>query len=151
MENVQRIEVLNSLIQINNDRIEGYETAANETDELELKTTFNKLSHTSHLCKKDLTDTVIKLGGTPTESTKITGKFFRVWMEVKTALTNKDRKAILNSCEYGEDAALEVYNDVINDDSALLSDNQQAMIQSQYRLLKIDHDKIKLMRDIVLL
>jgi hypothetical protein len=33
--------------------------------------------------------------GTPEEGTRITGKFFRVWMDVKAALTNKDRKAIL--------------------------------------------------------
>lgn len=33
MENEATIEVLNTLITINNDRIEGYETAANETED----------------------------------------------------------------------------------------------------------------------
>lgn len=30
-------------------------------------------------------------------------------MDVKAALTGKDRKAILNSCEYGEDIAKDSY------------------------------------------
>ena len=37
MENEETIDVLNTLITINNDRIEGYETAANETKEQDLK------------------------------------------------------------------------------------------------------------------
>ncbi len=37
MENEKTIAVLNTLVQINNDRTEGYETALKETDESELK------------------------------------------------------------------------------------------------------------------
>lgn len=33
METAKTIDVLNELITINNDRIEGYQTASNETDE----------------------------------------------------------------------------------------------------------------------
>ena len=36
MENEKTIEALNTLITINNDRIEGYETAAKETEEQDL-------------------------------------------------------------------------------------------------------------------
>jgi len=35
--------VLNTLIENNNDRIEGYETASNETEEQDLKTLFAQL------------------------------------------------------------------------------------------------------------
>ena len=40
MENEKTIAVLNTLITINNDRIEGYETASKETEEQDLKALF---------------------------------------------------------------------------------------------------------------
>jgi uncharacterized protein (TIGR02284 family) len=51
MDNEKTIDVLNTLITINNDRIEGYETAAKETEEHELKTVFAQFSATSQKCK----------------------------------------------------------------------------------------------------
>ena len=108
MDNEKSIDVLNTLIEINNDRIEGYETASKETDEEDLRTLFSQLMQTSESCKKELVNEVLELGGTPVEGTKTTGKFFRAWMDVKAALTNKDREAILNSCEHGEDVGAHV-------------------------------------------
>ena len=98
MENRKAIEVLNSLIIINNDRIEGYETASDATEEHDLKTLFAKFNSTSQKCKQELVKEVNSLGGEIAEDTKISGKFFRLWMDVKAALTGKDRAEILNSC-----------------------------------------------------
>ena len=150
MENEKTIEVLNTLITINNDRIEGYETAAKETEEQDLKTLFAMFSSTSEKCKRELVAEVSKLGGTPAEGTKTTGKFFRVWMDVKAALTGKDHKAILNSCEYGEDVAKGTYEKALKNDAENLSAEQQAMIKAQHTLLVADHDKVKSMRDLVI-
>ena len=145
MENEKTIDVLNKLITINNDRIEGYDTAAKETEEQDLKTLFAQFTATSQQCNADLIDEVIKLGGKPAEGTKTTGKFFRVWMDVKAAITGKDRKAILNSCEYGEDVAKDTYEKVLENDSAHLNSAQQTMVKAQHTLLKADHDKVKTM------
>ena len=147
MENEKTIDVLNNLIQINNDRIEGYETASKETEEQDLITFFGELTQTSLQCKNELSHEVIKLGGTPTDSTKTTGKFFRVWMDVKAALTGKDRKAIINSCEYGEDVALETYENALSDDAENLTAELKGIIKTQHSLLKADHDKVKSMKD----
>ena len=103
MENEKAIDVLNTLVEINNDRIEGYETATKETNEPDLKVLFTKLAETSQDCRIELEREVELLGGTPAKGTKVSGKFFRAWMDVKAAITGKDRKAILESCEYGED------------------------------------------------
>lgn len=147
MENDKTIEILNNLIEINNDRIEGYETAAKETEEFDLKALFNELGQTSRECKEELSDEVISLGGTPADGTKISGKFFRVWMDVKSALTGKDRKAILNSCEYGEDVAKDTYEKVLTNDAEHLTSEQRILITSQYDLLKQDHDRVKILRN----
>ncbi|MFT7361925.1 MAG: hypothetical protein ACI9UV_000114 [Algoriphagus sp.] len=139
--------MLNTLITINNDRIEGYETAAKETEEQDLKVLFGQFSSTSQKCKDDLIIEVSKLGGIPAEGTKTIGKFFRVWMDVKSALTSKDRKVILNSCEFGEDVAKDTYKKALENDSGNLSAEQQSMIKAQHTLLVADHDKVRSMRN----
>ncbi len=147
MKNEEKIDVLNTLVEINNDRIEGYVTASSETDEHELKTLFAQFARTSNKCKNELESEIIKLGGKPTESTKTTGKFFRVWMDVKTALTGKDRKTILNLCEFGEDQALKTYEKALKDDVEDLNTPLKMLITSQYELIKADHNLVKSMRD----
>jgi len=146
MDNEKSVGVLNSLIEINNDRIEGYETASKETDESDLKTMFSEFIQTSQKCKQELLDEVRKCGGTPEEGTRTTGKFFRVWMDVKAALTGKDRKFILDSCEYGEDQAVDAYKKALKNPEDLSSD-QQNLVNKQYALIKAGHDKVKSMRD----
>jgi len=147
METEKTITVLNNLIQINNDRIEGYKTASDETEENDLKSFFADLKATSIRLNSELRAEVIRLGGTPTDETKITGKFFRVWMDVKAALTGKDRKAILDSCEFGEDVAKKTYADTLTDDIEHLTFEQQSMIREQHVALTADHDRVKSMRN----
>lgn len=147
MNNEKTIDVLNTLITINNDRIEGYETASKETEEHDLKNLFDQFSMTSHKCKQELESEVRKLNGEIAEGTLISGKFFRVWMDVKAALTGKDRKAILNSCEYGEDVAVDTYEKALSNHSEDITAQQQTMLKAQHNLIKADHDKVKSMRD----
>lgn len=141
------IDVLNSLITINNDRIEGYETASKETEEHDLKTLFAQFISTSKECKQELVREVNKLGGEEAEGTKVSGKFFRAWMDLKAALTGNDRKAILNSCEYGEEEALKTYEKALENDSEHLSADQQTMIIAQKSLLQADHHHVKALRN----
>ncbi|MBC7629094.1 PA2169 family four-helix-bundle protein [Ferruginibacter sp.] len=148
MENEKTIAVLNTLITINNDRIEGYETASKETEEHDLKTLFAQFSSTSQKCKQELTNEVSRLDGTSAEGTLTTGKLHRVWMDVKAALTGKDRDAILKSCEFGEGVAQDTYEKALENDIENLNAEQQTMIKAQHTLLKADHDKVKSMRDL---
>lgn len=147
MEREKTIDVLNSLITINNDRIEGYDTASKETEEHDLKILFARFISTSQKCKEELVSEVNRLGGEEAEGTKISGKFFRVWMDVKSALTGKDRKVILNSCESGDNEALDTYKDILENELEYLSGEQQTMIVAQKSLLKADHDHVKALHD----
>ena len=147
IDNEKAIKALNDLIEINNDRVEGYETAAKETDSTELKGLFSAWRDTSENILSELRSEVQNLGGTPEEGTRVTGKFFRAWMDVKAALTGNDRHAILSSCEFGEDKAQEAYDDVLEKFSADLTSEQLLMISGQKAKLRIDHDKVKQLRD----
>jgi uncharacterized protein (TIGR02284 family) len=147
MENKKIIDVLNSLIEINNDRIEGYEKASKETDEADLKDLFGRLASTGRANRMELISEVRQLGGEPEEGTRTSGKFFRAWMDVKAALTGKDRKAILGSCEYGEDVAVNTYKKALEDNSDDLLDHHISMIEAQYSMIRSDHDTVRSMRD----
>jgi len=149
MDTQKSIDLLNSLIEINNDRVEGYETAANETEAADLKSLFAELKNTSVQNVGALRSAVTELGGTPEEGTRVTGKFFRAWMDVKAALTGNNRHQILSSCEFGEDKALEVYEDILANSPTALSGEQLSMIRSQQAALRDDHDKVKMLRDAV--
>jgi len=147
METQKTIDALNELIEINNDRVEGYETATKETQAADLKSLFAELSRTSQDNLSQLRAEVNRLGGKPEEGTRVTGKFFRVWMDVKAALTGDDRGAILNSCEFGEDKALEAYEHVFEHHTDQLSSEQLDMIRKQQTALRADHDRVRALRD----
>jgi uncharacterized protein (TIGR02284 family) len=147
MENNKSIAALNRLVEINNDRVEGYETAGKEAQTNDLKTLFSGLQSTSQRNLEELSREIVSLGGLPTESTKVTGKFFRAWMDVKAALTGNNKHEIISSCEFGEDNALKVYDEILENKSEDLSAKQLEMIRMQRSKLHADHDKIKALRD----
>ncbi len=149
MDIEKTIEAFNSLIVINNDRVEGYKTAEAEAKETDLKMLFSDLMETSVQNRKELVAEVKRLGGIPDEGTRVTGKFFRVWMDVKAAFTGNDRKTILESCEYGEDVILETYKKVLIQDHQDTNSKEQDLLNKHYALLKSDHDKVKELIEII--
>ena len=100
----------------------------------------------SRMLNSQLAIEVRKYGGQPTESTTTLGKAFRVWMDFKAALTGKNRKAILNSCEFGEDSAQDTYANAIKNESDLLPAYLLKFISEQKALLREDHNHVKSLR-----
>ncbi len=143
-------EVLNDLLKINNDRIEGYEKASNETEDLDLKTVFRTMADESRVYANRLSQLISEHGGEPeVGSTTTSGKLYRVWMDVKATFTGKDRKAILNACEFGEDAAQAAYKNAIANYE--LSGVAREIITEQQSALRESHDMIKKYRDMQIL
>jgi uncharacterized protein (TIGR02284 family) len=146
METSKSINVLNELIVINNDRVAGYKTAYIEAEETDLKILLEKFQETSERNLIELSAAVIALGGEVEEGTRATGKFFRFWMDFKATLTGNNRGTILDSCEYGEEKALEAYETAL-DDKEELAANHVELIQKQQAAIRADHDKVKMLRD----
>jgi uncharacterized protein (TIGR02284 family) len=141
-------EVLNDLITINNDRIAGYERAENETSDKDsdLKALFRQMAAESRSYVTDLSKYVAAAGDTPSDKTMLSGKIYRAWMDVKATFSGKDRKAILASCEFGEDAAQKAYDSALSSDAELQTEVRQ-LIMDQKTSLKKSHDRIKALRD----
>ncbi len=143
------IEVLNDLVKINNDRISGYETALDEIKDadIDLKGMFRKMAHDSRENVKELSDLILKNGGEVSHKTTVPGKIYRTWMSLKAAITGSDRKSILSSCEYGEDAAQKSYAEALASDAEIDAESRQT-IMSQKSALKESHNIIKKYRDL---
>jgi uncharacterized protein (TIGR02284 family) len=146
--NEKTSEVLNDLISINNDRIEGYTRAEKEADkqDADLQSLFRQMSAESRSYINDLSKYVAISGDEPTDKSSMSGKIYRAWMDVKATFTGKDRKAILASCEFGEDAAQKAYDSALSTDVELPTEVRQ-LIMDQKTSLKKSHDRIKALRD----
>jgi uncharacterized protein (TIGR02284 family) len=149
MENVVKqrndnlINSLNELVEINNDRIQGYERAIAENEDEELDYLFITMASHSKTNKTDLSREISLLGGEPTESTRTSGKLFRLWMDIKAALTGKNKQEILASCEFGETAAVETYEQVLKEQGQNLNDSFRLLIESQKKEIIQDRDRIR--------
>ena len=142
------VEVLNDLVQINNDRTEGYHKAAEETKDIDidLKAIFIEMAEDSIKYKTELVNELLKFGGSADKGTSGLSKLHRVWMDVKATFASKDRQSVLEACEFGEDAAQKAYRDALASDAEINADTRQ-LITSQQASLKTSHDIIKKYRD----
>ena len=138
------IEILNDLIQINNDRVVGYERAINELkdSDADLRTVFQSYATNSSRHVVELTEEVIKLGGHPSDGTTNSGKIYRVWMDLKATFTGSDRLTVLENCEFGEDAAQKAYKAAIAEQFDL-PESARELVMKQEAELKTAHDIIK--------
>jgi len=149
MENKQTVaEVLNDLIQINNDRIAGYERALKELkdgNDDDLRTLFTGFIDQSRNLRNALGTEVQTLGVNMDEGTTSSGKIYRAWMDVKALFTGHDRQTVLNNCEFGEDAAQKAYKEALKTEN--LPAYLFALITRQKEELRSAHDEVKALRD----
>lgn len=140
-------EILNDLVQINNDRIAGYEKAIEElkSEDADLKSLFVRMIGESHKLKMALATEVQALGEDIDQGTTNSGKIYRAWMDVKAVFTGHDRKTVLNNCEFGEDAAQKAYKMALDEED--LSADLRSLITEQKAQLRVSHDEIKALRD----
>ncbi len=140
---------LNDLVLINNDRIEGYQKSIDSVDQkdADLKMLFAKMISNSRDHGSVLGGLVRGAGGEVEEGTTASGKIFRTWMGVKSTFSVNDRTSILESCESGEDAALEAYDMALASDAEMSADVRQTLMD-QKASIKTDHDEIKKLRDL---
>jgi uncharacterized protein (TIGR02284 family) len=143
------VEILNDLILINNDRIEGYERALKEIEEGEEDTDlgplFLKFIDDSRRYKMELGTEVEVLGKDMETGTSFGGKIHRAWINVKENFTGHDRHSLLDECEFGEDAIKKAYQDALTEGPLAAYINE--MLTDQLEELNEAHDEIKELRD----
>lgn len=140
--------MVNDLIQINYDRIAGYEKAISilTKEDADLKTIFQDFINQSNQFIKELKKEIQHEGVTPATSSSFEGKIYRTWMDIKVLFTGDDRKAILKSCLKGEDAAYITY--ALAEKTEELPSDTRFLIAQQKQQLRIANNKIKTLNDL---
>lgn len=142
--NDKAISVLNELIETCKDGAKGFESAAEKADSAELKSLFSKYSAQRASFAADLDGQVVSLRGKPAESGHVAAVAHRGWIDIKTAFTGNDDKALLNECERGEDYAKKAYMDALKED---LPSDARTIVQRQSVEVKAAHDKVRDLRN----
>lgn len=148
MENQEKtVEVLNDLIQINNDRADGFDKASKDLSEenIDLKATFDKLSSDSRANVAELAGLVGRNNEDPDTGNTILGTLHRAWIDIKASFGGDDRHSILAECERGEDAIKKAYKDALQENE--LGENVRSVLLKQQDGINISHDAIKALRD----
>lgn len=115
--NKEVISDLNSLVTILNDGKQGYESAAETTDSLELKAVFGKYALERAAYAAELKAHIKQHGGNEDDNDNggLLGAVHRTWIDVKQAFAGNDNKAILDAILTGEKSAIEKYDGYIAD------------------------------------
>jgi uncharacterized protein (TIGR02284 family) len=148
MQNVQKtIEVLNDLIQINNDRIAGYEKAIRETkpEDEDLKILYATMIAESHRNKIALATEVQALGAEIEQGTTSSGKIYRAWMELKAIFTGNSRMTILSNCEAVENSTRQAYHAALEQEA--LPAYIRELLVHQAEALRSNNDEIRTLKD----
>ena len=141
------ISTLNNLIETLKDGQEGYKQSAGGVDDPQLKTLFDTLSLQRSKFAGELQREVISMGdGKPEDSGSASGAMHRTWINIKSAVTNRDRHAILAEAERGEDSAVAAYKDALEEN---LPAPVRELVARQQTEVKAAHDKIRNLRDAV--
>jgi len=142
--NDEIISTLNNLIETCKDGQEGFKQAAEGVERSDLKSLFFEFSQQRAHFAGELQSIVQTLGGDPETSGSTAGALHRGWINIKSAVTGKDEKAVLNECERGEDSAKKSYKDALEDS---LPSYIAEVIRNQYDSIKMAHDRVKALRD----
>ncbi len=143
------VDVLNDLIQINNDRIAGFEKVLADIDDenVDLKALFQEYSEQSRMNSQQLTALVAQIDSDYETGKSMEGTLHRVWIDVKSLFGGSDRKSILQEAERGEDAIKKAYNDALKDGDLLADPEILTVVNQQAQNIKTAHDRIKALRD----
>ena len=141
--NKEIVDDLNDLVKINNDRIQGYEKAIEDNEDTQLDDLFRHYVIQSQNFRSQLAEHIVRIDGlavSDATSTDVTSKLHRAWIDIKSALTGKDRDSVLSSVEFGESAAVEAYQDAIEKDhipAYIKEDLQKQLTELQSALDKV--------------
>lgn len=145
--NEKAVGLLNDLIELNNDRIAGFEKAlADINDEnIDLKELFQKYATQSRQYSQELTAVVAQYGGEVETGNSVAGTLHRAWIDVKSIFGGSDRASILSEAERGEDAIKKGY-ETTTAETGITEEARKTLLE-QLEGIRAAHDTIKGLRD----
>lgn len=146
MKNQKEVEsAVNHLLEICNERKAGYRKAAENVKDSSLKTLFEKYAQQSEKFAQELLPFSDK--SEPSEAgTRVIADTWRVWMDMKSALTKGSREALVEASITGEQAAIRDYEDALEDKDIPI--NVRSIVEKQLSAIKSAYQDIKMKKSV---
>ena len=144
MEQKDIIDTLNQLIETSRDGDKGFSACAEESQNVSLKSFFTISAIRCRDSVRALNEQVAIRGGTPEATGSAAGAAHRVWLDLRTAMSNHNDLTVLEECERAEDVARGVYSDALKQD---LPADLNDLVQRQLDGVKANHDRVRMMRE----
>lgn len=140
MDNSKTVSTLNDLLQINNDRIQGFDKVEDKVWDSygPLKNDYDQMVRESQEMKSDLLSLIQSKGGEPNDTSTVAGALHRTWIDVKNSLTGDNNESTLENVVFGEKAAIDAYQEALESgnlcpESTVKVADQLLKIKSSYR------------------
>lgn len=137
--NSEDIGVLNRLIEMTIDSADGYREAAEDVNNPELKTIFERRARERLAAFASLQSQVKALGGQPEDEGSLLASVHRVFVNLRSAVKNGDL-AVVDEVERGEDRIKSKYEDAIS--GGKLSASSLTVAQRAYQSVRSAHDEM---------
>ena len=140
MDNKDQITTLNTLIATTIDSVTGYEDSAQNVENDRLRQIFRERADERQRVVEELRSEVRRLGGDPEDSGSFLGKTHQRFEDLKSAITGRDEKAIVNEVERGEDYLKEKFETAL--ESGELTGESRQVVERAYQSVRSGHDQI---------
>lgn len=123
------IDALNDLITTNYDAERGYKESAEDVKDARLKSWFREYAQQRYDFGHELKAEISQLGGTPDKGTSLAADAHRMWIDIKSAVSGNNEKAVIDEVIRGENTAVEQYDEVLQHDA--LTASARTVVQRQ--------------------
>ncbi|GAB2580664.1 ferritin-like domain-containing protein [Spirosoma areae] len=125
------LEQLSRLLTRNHDAEKGYQEAAENVKDNELKSLFLTQSRQRAEFAGELDREIRALGGESDGGTSLAADLHRAWINIKSTFTSNDDKATVEECHRGDQEALNEYNSVLQETDLVASTRELLLRQKQ--------------------
>ena len=139
-ESSTQITALNTLTATLIDSVTGYRDAAEHVESSKFKEMFTKFADDRSQCVDQLRQRVRALGGEAEGDGSFMGKTHQRFMDLKSAITGRDDKAIINEVERGEDYLKDKFETILKSDE--LSAESRSAVEQAYQSVRQGHDQM---------
>lgn len=135
------VSTLNSLIATTIDSINGYQESADAVSNPQFRELFQELGRDRQQALPKLQAAVAQMGGNPEDDGTTLAAAHRAFVDLKSAITGRDDKAVINEVERGEDHIKDKFETALADTS--LSEQARSVIREAYETVRRGHDRVR--------
>ena len=143
MENSKTVDAVNNLLQITNDRLQGFKEVDKEmiSNYPALSAEYDHMVMQATKMRTKLLSVIRENGGDPENSTTIAGGLHRTWINLKNAFSVDKDGATLGSVLFGENATIKAYEDAL--ESGDINPECRMVVRDQLQDLRDSYEKLK--------